>query len=313
LADARQASLDNRIEVSASMPPPGSPSRAAENSAPAPQSGSRGETPSRPSSTSRAAVPRTEEQALKHQAERLQATSDEPDVPMRYAGELREHGGAPYQNNPARSDSYYVAYRDEAGVDHVVWGVDLERAVQESRAEPGEQVTLENLGRRLVTVEVPIFDGHGVVVGEEEKDVYRNTWQVDVVQRERSTVQSEGRPERASGIATASANTQARENRQEPRRSMVSDEDKVLHLAVLVGAMREQGFSARSIARVQQRAEQMLEAFGREGIPLPRPRVFDPKAPSERDRRARPAAGRAPSPEIEREIEHTPADPSPAR
>jgi len=150
-------------------------------------------------------------------------------------------------------------------------------------------------------------------VGEKEKDVYRNTWRVDVVQLERSTVESDGRPERSSSTATAPANAPAREDRQERRRSTVSDEDKVLHLAVLVGAMREQGFSARSIARVQHRAEQMLEAFGREGVPLPRPRVFDPKVPSERDRRARPAAGRAPSPEIEREIARTPADPSPAR
>jgi hypothetical protein len=77
--------------------------------------------------------------------------------------------------------------------------------------------------------------------------------------------------------------------------------------------MREQGFSARSIARVQQRAEEMLDAFGQEGIPVPRPRVFDPKAPSARDRRASPAAGRAPTPEIEREIVRTPADPSPTR
>ena len=111
---------------------------------------------------------------------------------------------------------------------------------------------------------------------------------------------------------TASANAPAREDRQAHRRSTVSDEDKVLHLAVLVGAMREQGFSARSIARVQQRAEEMLDAFGREGIPVPRPRVFDPKAPSERDRRARPAAGRAPVASW-REIERTPAEPSPAR
>lgn len=309
LADARQARLDNRIEANASVPPAGTPSRADESSRSAPASGPRGEMPGRAGSASRAALPRTEEQARTHQAERPQAVSDEPDIPRRYAGELRDHGGAPYQNNPARSDSYYVVFRDATGADRVVWGIDLERAVQESRADLGEQVTLENLGRRVVTVKAPILDDHGMVVGEEGKDVYRNNWRVDVVQRERSIAESTGRPERVSGIATASANLPVRENRQDRRPSMVSDEDKVLHLAVLVGAMREQGFSAGSIARVQHRAEEMLDAFGREGIPVPRPRVFDPKAPSERDRRARPAAGRAPVHEIER----TPADPSPAR
>jgi hypothetical protein len=97
-----------------------------------------------------------------------------------------EHGGAPYQHNPARSDSYYVVYRDAGGADHVVWGVDLERAVAESGALAGQQVVLENLGRRLVTVTVPVVDATGTVIGEEEKDVYRNTWQVDVAGQERT-------------------------------------------------------------------------------------------------------------------------------
>jgi hypothetical protein len=309
LADAMQARPKNRIEVDSPIPPAGMPAHADDNSTPAPASRSWAETPGRAGSTSRAVVSRAEEQERIHQAERPQTVGDEPNVPRQYAGELRDHGGAPYQHNSARSDSYYVVFRDATGADHVVWGIDLERAVQESRAEPGEQVTLENLGRRLVTVKVPILDDRGMAVGEEEKDVYRNSWRVDVAERERSTTKSGGRSKRASGITTVPATAAARLDRQEHRRSTVSDEDKVLHLAVLIGAMREQGFSARSIARVQQRAEEMLDAFDREGIPVPRPRVFDPKAPSERDRRTRPATGRAHVHEIER----TPTEPSPAR
>jgi hypothetical protein len=245
--------------------------------------------------------------------EEPQVVSDEPETPRQYAGELREHGRAPYLHNPARSDSYYVAFRDARGAERVVWGVDLERAMLASRAEPGDHVTLGNLGRRLVAVTVPVLDGSGTVVGEKEKDVYRNTWQVDVAYRERSSAGSVDRFESAAGMSTASVDASARENRQTHRPSRVSDEDKVLHLAVLTGAMREQGFSTRSIARVRQRAEEMLDVFGREGIPVPRPRVFDPKAPSERDRRARGATGRTPAREIEREFGHTPVDPSPAR
>jgi hypothetical protein len=312
LADARQAHPKNRIEADTSMPAAGTQSPAGDNGTPAKASDFRAETADTVGGTTRAASPRPEDRARSYQAE-PQAISDEPETPRQYAGELREHGRAPYLHDPARSDSYYVLFRDARGTDRVVWGVDLERAVFASRAETGQHVTLDNLGRRLVTVKVPILDDHGMAVGEEEKNVYRNTWQVDVVQRERSTAESAGRSGRSSGTATAPANAPAREDRQEHQRSTVSDEDKVLHLAVLVGAMREQGFSARSIARVQQRAEEMLDAFGREGIPLPRPRVFDPKAPSERDRRSRPAAGRAPSPGVEREMVRTPADPSPAR
>jgi hypothetical protein len=312
LADARQAHPKSRIEADASMPAAGTQSPAGDNGTPAKAFDFRAETADTVGGTARATSPRSEDRARSYRAE-LQVVSDEPETPRQYAGELLEHGRAPYLHNPARSDSYYVVFRDTRGAERVVWGVDLERAVLASRAEPGQHVTLENQGRRLVTVKVPILDNHGMVVGEKEKDVHRNTWQVDVVQRERSIAESAGRSERSSGTATAPANAPACEDREEHRRSTVSDEDKVLHLAVLVGAMREQGFSARSIARVQQRAEEMLNAFGREGIPVPRPRVFDPKAPSERDRRARPAAGRARSPEIEREIVRTPADPSPAR
>jgi Large polyvalent protein-associated domain 7 len=305
LADAGQARPKNRMEVDASMPP-------ADNSTLAKTSTSRAETPNVAGGMARPVSDRSEQQPGPYRAE-SQVVSDEPETPRRYAGELSEHGRAPYLHNPARSDSYYVAFRDAKGTGRVVWGVDLERAMLASRAEPGDHVTLENLGRRIVPVKVPVLDDNGTLVGEKEKDVYRNTWQVDVLHRERSIAGSVDRSEGATGMSTASADAPAREDRQAHRPATVTDEDKVLHLAVLVGAMREQGFSARSIIRVRQRAEEMLDAFGQEGIPVPRPRVFDPKAPSERGRRVRPASGRTPAREIEREFEHTPVDPSPAR
>ncbi|WP_342706062.1 DNA primase [Burkholderia arboris] len=309
LADVRQARLNNRIEADASLPPAGASMDPPEHINPVPISLFAAEPHGVTVDAASVASQSSASSARPHQPERQAAAGDEPDAPKRYVGELREHGGAPYQHNPARSDSYYVVFRDATGADHVVWGVDLERAVRESGAEPGQHVMLENLGRRFVTVKVPILDDRGMVVAEEERDVYRNTWQVEVEMRERTAAESPAPNRRVSESGAVRADGAAHEDRQASRRTTVSDEDKVLHLAVLVGAMREQGFSARSIARVQQRAEAMLEVFGREGIPVPRPKVFDPEAPSERDRRARPATARAPV----REIERTPADPSPAR
>lgn len=144
---------------------------------------------------------------------------------QRYAGELVEHGDAPYQHNPARSDSYYVIYRDEGGADHVVWGVDLERAVAESGAIAGQQVTLENLGRRLVKVMMPVLDATGNVIGEEEKEVYRNTWQVDVAGREHTHFRTgaawekdeRGQGEAAEAAAPEPSRTASR--REPPRAS----------------------------------------------------------------------------------------------
>ncbi len=222
---------------------------------------------------------------------------------QRYAGELVEHGSAPYQHNPARSDSYYVVYRDAAGADNVVWGVDLERAVAESGALAGQQVTLENLGRCLVSVMVPVVDETGNVIGEEEKGVYRHTWQVDVVKQERThsragAVGKKGEPRRGEAAQPAAPEPPRAAPRRGPPRA--SPEARAVQMAVLTAAMRQHGFSERSIVRVQQHAQRLLDAFAAEGVIVPPPRVFDPQAPSARNRRTRTAAERVPAREVER-------------
>jgi hypothetical protein len=229
---------------------------------------------------------------------------------QRYMGELVEHGGAPYQHDPARSESYYVVYRDTGGADHVVWGVDLERAVADSGALAGQQVMLENLGRRLVTVTVPVLDATGNVIGEEEKEVYRNTWQVDVVGQERTQSGPESRARRDDAGRSDAAAPETPEQPQAARRresSVVSPGERAVQMAVLTAAMRQQGFSERSIARVQQRAQRLMTAFEAEGVAVPRPRVFDPEAPSARSRRTRAAPERVPT----REVERGPSEPAP--
>lgn len=312
LADARRARLDNRIEVAASTTVATAAATWQQSRADA-QSLVSPVTPSAAAAT----VNGTSSPARVHDVVRepripqtdRNAASDEPDAPRRYAGELREHGSAPYLHNRARSDSYYVVFRDPAGVDQAVWGVDLERAVRESGAGVGQQVVLENLGKRLVTVRVPDFDGEGNVVGEEEKDVYRNTWQVDVVQRDRESAvpAKSGRPSGDTHVADAPAVSATEPPPRRQRGAPHPENDWAMQMAVLATAMREQGFGERSIARVQQRAERMLVAFGKEGVSVPAPKVFDPKAPSGRDQRRRPAPERTPTPEIDRE----PASPTP--
>ncbi|NPT34727.1 LPD7 domain-containing protein [Paraburkholderia xenovorans] len=291
LADARQARLDNRIEVAADVAAaqPGDVRVAANGASPI--------------------VPRHDVAPGPRTAAGRNAAGDEPDAQRRYVGQLLEHGSAPYLHNPARSDSHYVVFRDQAGVDQAVWGVDLERAVRESGAGIGQQVVLENLGKRLVTVRVPVFDGAGNVVGEEDKDVYRNTWQVEVAQRGRE-VSASPEPDNRPDDETRSVDSHAAPvTETEPHRRRAAqrqENDPAMHLAVLATAMREQGFSDRSIARVQQRAERLLIAFGKDGTPVPTPKVFDPKAPSGRDQRRRVSPEHAPAPEIDR----TPTGPS---
>jgi hypothetical protein len=305
LADARQARQDNRIEVAAHV-------------AATATSGTRGRNDARPtpavapSVDTGAAVNGASPPAPRHDAvseprspiASRSAASDEPEAPRRYVGELREHGSAPYLHNPARSDSYFVVFRDQLGIDQAVWGVDLERAMRESGAGVGQPVALENLGKRLVTVRVPILDNEGKVIGEDDKDVYRNTWQAEIVRRDRTVSISPPQAASPADAEARSGNLRVLPNTEnEPQRP---ESERTVHLAVLTAAMREQGFSERSIARVQQRAAHMLVAFEKEGIPVPTPKVFDSKAPSGRDRRRRPAPEREPA----REIDRTPAEPS---
>lgn len=68
----------------------------------------------------------------------------------RHAGRLVEHGAAPYEHQPGKSDSYFVTLENDRGQKHTVWGVDLERAMKEATPEIGEKIGLEHRGSEPV-------------------------------------------------------------------------------------------------------------------------------------------------------------------
>ncbi|EOJ4626575.1 LPD7 domain-containing protein [Escherichia coli] len=94
------------------------------------------------------------------------------------AGKLVEHGAAPYEHKKDNKDNYYVTLENADGKQSTTWGVDLQRAMTESEAQPGDHVELENLGRKAVTVEKDIKDETGKVVKKETINTFRNSWQV---------------------------------------------------------------------------------------------------------------------------------------
>jgi putative DNA primase/helicase len=55
-----------------------------------------------------------------------------------FRGKLLEHGSAPYEFDKKNEDSYYVKIENRKGV-RTIWGVDLERAVNQSGAEVGSK------------------------------------------------------------------------------------------------------------------------------------------------------------------------------
>jgi hypothetical protein len=91
---------------------------------------------------------------------------------------LLAHGAAPYKNEKDNAASYFVSYRESDGATKTVWGKDLERAVRDSGVQPGDALTLENLGSRPVTVNRSIKDAEGKVVGVEQIDTRLNVWEI---------------------------------------------------------------------------------------------------------------------------------------
>ncbi|OCX75600.1 LPD7 domain-containing protein [Acidithiobacillus thiooxidans] len=88
---------------------------------------------------------------------------------------LLDHGNAPYQFKDGESNSYFVKTQDHAGKEHVVWGVDLQRAMEDSGATKGDLLTIKNQGKEEVVVKVVDKDGQ-----EHWKPTHRNRFDVTV-------------------------------------------------------------------------------------------------------------------------------------
>jgi hypothetical protein len=97
---------------------------------------------------------------------------------------LLAHGAAPYKHDKDNADSYYVSYRESDGATKTVWGKDLERAIRDSGVEPGDALTLENLGSRPVTVNRSIKDAEGKVVRVEQIETRLNVWDIQKQERQ---------------------------------------------------------------------------------------------------------------------------------
>lgn len=83
---------------------------------------------------------------------------------IEHQGVLLEHGSAPYNFKPdmtkpedERNDSYYVRLQGARGTEKVVWGVNLETAVQGLNI--GERISLTNHGKEKVEWEQQLANG----------------------------------------------------------------------------------------------------------------------------------------------------------
>ncbi|MGP3508421.1 hypothetical protein L0936_19470 [Paracidovorax citrulli] len=112
------------------------------------------------------------------------AALDELEAKLRgervYVGEVVEHGRAPYKFDKENDDSYYVTLRTRSG-DQVIWGKGLVEAMEGRNV--GEQIVLQNIGKRDVTVQERMRDAAGKVVGTRPKESQLNAWKSELLSR----------------------------------------------------------------------------------------------------------------------------------
>ncbi len=92
-------------------------------------------------------------------------------------GRLVEHGRARYGHDEKAEQSYVVRVVTAKG-EKEVWGVDLARAMEQSWANTGDAVALIQRAQERVTVQAPVKNETGKIVGMAPQPATRNTWEV---------------------------------------------------------------------------------------------------------------------------------------
>jgi len=92
-------------------------------------------------------------------------------------GTILEHGKAPYGHDKKAEQSYVVKIATAKG-EKAVWGVDLARAMEQSGAKPGDAVALVQRAHEPVTVQSPVKNEAGEVVGMAPQLAKRNKWEI---------------------------------------------------------------------------------------------------------------------------------------
>ncbi len=144
------------------------------------------------------------------------------------AGLLIAYGAAKYLHDENNTDSFYVTTRGADGSEQTVWGVDLQRAIDESGVKTGDEIFVNNVGRKNVTVTVPQYDEKGKENGFKEIQTHRNEWNIKMAQAFATQAPAEAvknYPELAGAVAAVAAidKKAVADGLSAPQRAIVSE------------------------------------------------------------------------------------------
>jgi hypothetical protein len=123
------------------------------------------------------AHPRTPEVAARAVSDRGMR-ADGFDYDKGVSGRLIEVGQAPYRNRADAEASTFVAIEINNGRQHRVWGVGLEKAVVDSKAQPGDRIDVRRDGIEQVSKGIKVVDAATGTTRIERRQVPRNRWRV---------------------------------------------------------------------------------------------------------------------------------------
>lgn len=112
-----------------------------------------------------------------------------------YIGEILEHGQAPYKHDEKNDPSYFVVLKTPAG-EQVIWGKGLAEAMQDQKV--GNEIVLQNIGKKAVTVAERVRDAQGNVIATRPKESQLNAWKAEALSLYRQKGRSGLEPSRTT-------------------------------------------------------------------------------------------------------------------
>ncbi|EPN0316313.1 LPD7 domain-containing protein [Vibrio vulnificus] len=163
---------------------------------------------------------------------------------------LVSYGSAPYKNIQENKRSYFVELSD--GTTH--WGIDLNRAVQESGVKIGDEVNVERLAKRLVEIDKDVMDDNGKKIGTEKAEVNRFDWKIEVVTPKEELEQQQ------TQSATDNVSTEPESAQKPQSESVKSEQSKQEQIPVKDELKEETVFEQQGNQPIAP--NDMLEDFG---------------------------------------------------